>query len=95
MVLGSMPGVRSLEQQQYYAHPRNAFWPIMAQVFGFDPALPYKERLQHLQLHGVALWDVLAQCHRPGSLDSSIQKEGLVCNDFAGFLSQHSSVKRI
>ena len=59
LVLGSMPGAISLRQGRYYAHPRNAFWPIAAEILGFDPALDYALRLERLTQAGVALWDVL------------------------------------
>ena len=73
LVLGSMPGAESLRQHQYYAFKHNAFWRIMGEVYGFSPELPYLERLARLRDNGVALWDVLAECVRPGSLDSDIR----------------------
>lgn len=87
LVLGSMPGAASLAQQQYYGHPRNHFWPMMAELFGFDAGLPYPERLQALRCSKVALWDVLQHCERKGSLDSAIRNE--TPNDFAGFFHRH------
>ncbi|CAB3709817.1 DNA-deoxyinosine glycosylase [Achromobacter pestifer] len=95
LVLGSMPGVASLKQARYYAHPRNAFWPIAAQVLGFDPQLDYPRRLLALQAAGVALWDVLQACERPGSLDANIRGDSLVPNDFTSFLHAHPAITRI
>ncbi len=79
-----MPGAASLAAAQYYAHPRNAFWPIMGALFGAGPELPYPERLQRLKDAGVALWDVIAGCERRGSLDSAITPASIEANDFAG-----------
>ena len=73
LILGSMPGAESLRQQQYYAFKHNAFWRIMGELYGFPVETPYPERLAILKAHRIALWDVLAECERPGSLDSSIR----------------------
>ena len=88
-----MPGAISLRQGRYYAHPRNAFWPIAAEILGFDPALDYALRLERLTQAGVALWDVLQGCEREGSLDADIRNA--VPNDFAGFLRAHPRLRRV
>ena len=93
LILGSMPGEESLRQQQYYAHPRNAFWPIMGSLFGFSPVLPYEKRLEKLNRAGVALWDSLAGCERSGSLDSNIREPRP--NDIAGLLKKYPAIHSI
>ncbi len=91
LVLGSMPGAESLKQQQYYAHPRNSFWPMMGELFDFSPALPYSDRLAALRKNNIALWDVAHQCVRPGSLDSNIRDAE--ANDFEAFFRTHPEIK--
>lgn len=82
VVLGSFPGVASLEAQAYYAHPRNQFWPIAGQILGESfPELDYPERIERLLAHGAGLWDVYGTCSREGSLDSAIRDP--VPNDLA------------
>jgi len=94
LVLGSMPSRESLARQQYYAHPRNAFWPIMNELFGAGPALPYEQRLRCLRASGVALWDVARQCVRPGSsLDTDIRD--VQVNDFRLFFIFHPYIRTI
>lgn len=95
LILGSMPGVASLQAGQYYAHPRNAFWPIMAELFGFNAASPYPLRCEALTASGIAVWDVLKACHRPGSLDQHIDPATIEANDFAGFFDDHTSIKAV
>lgn len=90
LVLGTMPSVRSLADAQYYAHPRNAFWPIMCHLF-HQPAGDYPQRCQMLRDHHIALWDVLYSCVRPGSADSDIREE--IPNDFDSFLQAHPTVR--
>jgi len=95
LILGSMPGQLSLRRQQYYAHPQNQFWRIMGDLVGAPPALPYEERTRRLTAAGVALWDSLKHCERPGSLDTSIVPDTEVPNDFATLLADHPTIRAI
>lgn len=95
LVLGTMPSVASLAEQQYYGHPRNAFWRIMGRLFGAARELPYEERKRILCARGVAVWDVLKECHREGSLDSAIEVESESPNDFPAFFRAHRQVRAV
>lgn len=95
LILGSMPGEASLAAQQYYAHRRNAFWPIMAQLLHIDPHASYEEKATALRSSPIALWDVLKSCKRSGSLDSMIEAGTLMMNDFAFFFSGHRAVTHV
>ncbi|MBC7750960.1 MAG: DNA-deoxyinosine glycosylase [Candidatus Saccharibacteria bacterium] len=95
IILGSMPGIKSLNEQQYYAHPQNAFWRIMAMLFDFDVDAEYEDRLGYLQTSGVALWDVLHSCKREGSLDSMIQPQTQVANDFYALFQKYPNVRAV
>ncbi len=95
LILGSMPGVASLDANQYYAFPRNAFWKIMGELFNAGPELSYASRLQILGSNQIALWDVIHTCHRPGSLDSNITADGMITNDFNGFFEQHPDIRQV
>lgn len=87
LLLGSFPSVASLAAQQYYAHPRNQFWPILSELWGLDlRALTYEERLQQVRERGLGIWDIYARCRREGSLDSAIEAAEL--NDLPGLCQQ-------
>jgi hypoxanthine-DNA glycosylase len=93
LILGTMPGIVSLKAREYYAHPRNAFWRIMGELFGARPALPYDVRVAVILSAGVALWDSVEACMRPGSLDKSITAE--VANDFAAFFATYPKISHV
>lgn len=95
LILGSIPGIASLKANQYYAHPRNAFWPIMASLLNFDATLSYQERVKALLASNIALWDVLQECERAGSLDSAIKQGSRIANDFVTFFEHHPNIQTI
>ena len=81
LILGSLPGKVSLERNEYYAQPYNAFWRIMGELVGASPDLLYQNRLECLKHHHIAVWDVCAAGFRAGSLDSAIQLSTVRAND--------------
>lgn len=93
LILGSMPGVESLRQQQYYAHPRNHFWPILFKLYGQELEQDYERRKEFVLSRGIAVWDVLGTCEREGSLDANISKPEL--NDFKTFLTLHPNIRKL
>lgn len=95
LILGSMPGIASLEAAQYYAHPRNTFWPIMAALFGIDAGADYAERVEQISRAPVILWDTLKHCYRSGSLDSAIRRDTAEANDIPGLLVEYPRVRAV
>ena len=95
LILGSMPSIKSLQEQQYYAHPRNSFWPILTTLLAGTTDLDYEQRKSLLLQNRIALWDVLNTCQRKGSLDSSINNETTIVNDFNTFFKNHPGIKAV
>ena len=86
MIVGSMPSVKSLADAQYYAHPRNAFWPILFDVFGVTPTDDYEAKKTLIRDNSLALWDAAQSCEREGSLDSAMRD--VIYNDFASLYAR-------
>jgi hypoxanthine-DNA glycosylase len=95
LVLGSLPGRASLEAQQYYAQPQNAFWRIMGALVGAGPELAYRQRLERFKSASLALWDVLAAARREGSLDAAIVRETAIVNDFASLFERYRRIELV
>jgi len=102
LVLGSMPGQQSLELQQYYAHPRNALWPILCALvngsnpdYGVHQALSYSQRCNLVTSAGFGLWDVLATCNRRGSLDAHIERDQQTANNIGAIVNKHPELRLI
>jgi hypoxanthine-DNA glycosylase len=87
--------VISLGVGQYYGNPRNAFWLITGELFGFSPEAGYDDRCAALVRAGVAVWDVLRSCRRVGSLDSAVQRDSMVANDFAALFTTYPGIVRV
>jgi len=95
LVLGSMPGVASLQAAQYYAHPRNRFWPLMQLLCEVDATLAYPARIAALNAAGVGLWDVIGRCERRGSLDASIVRGSDVPNALPALIARLPGLRAI
>ncbi|WP_160140170.1 DNA-deoxyinosine glycosylase [Chryseobacterium sp. c4a] len=93
LILGSIPGVKSLEMQQYYAHPQNKFWKIILELLQEEFTEDYTKRTETLKKHHVALWDVIDSCERKGSLDSEIKNEE--ANQIEKLVEEHPNIKAI
>ncbi len=95
LILGSMPGHASLIADQYYAHAQNVFWRIMTELLQFDATAPYSVRVRALKSARIALWDVLHSCIREGSLDSKIERDTQIANNFRTFFHTHSKISHV
>ena len=95
LILGSMPGIKSLKEQEYYAHPQNRFWKVMAHICNVPnlAECDYRTKLQTLLQNKIALWDTIKSCKRNGSLDSNIQNE--IPNDINGLLKNYPNIHKI
>ncbi|WP_144281105.1 DNA-deoxyinosine glycosylase [Chryseobacterium echinoideorum] len=93
LILGSIPGVKSLEKQQYYGHPQNKFWKIIFELFNEEFTEGYTEKINVLKKHHIALWDVIDSCERKGSLDSEIKNEE--ANQIPELLQEYPNIQAI
>ena len=93
LILGSLPGEASIRAQEYYAHPRNAFWTLMKSITGADG--DYAARCEALKAQGIAVWDVLSSSVRPGSLDADIELATALPNDFERFFAEHKDIRLV
>ena len=93
LIVGSMPSVKSLADAQYYAHPRNAFWPAMFAIFGEEPSSDYEKKKALIRDHGLALWDVAKACEREGSLDSNMSD--ITYNDFSFLFEECTQIHTV
>lgn len=95
LILGSMPGRKSLEARQYYAHKQNAFWRVVCELLELDFPSTYERRIQALKSARIAVWDVLHSCARNGSLDATIERDTEVANDFRAFFRAHRKITHV
>lgn len=90
-----MPSVASLEKQQYYGHPRNAFWPLLSRLLSFKLNTDYAINVDQVKARNIAIWDVISECERPGSLDSAIVKGSERINPIPELIEKHTGLIRI
>jgi len=95
LILGSMPGLYSLQLGEYYAHKQNAFWKILNKIFPESTMDTYDEKIAILRLNKIAIWDVLRACERKGSLDDNIALKTIEVNDFSIFFERHPQIEKV
>ena len=93
LILGTMPGRKSLEMQEYYSHPRNILWKIIFNLLKVTETNTYSEKIELVKERQIALWDVCYSCRREGSLDSNIKDE--TPNQIPDFLKRYPSIEII
>ncbi len=93
LILGSLPSQQSLQKQEYYGNPQNAFWRVMGELFDAGQDLSYPDRAEKLRCCGIAVWDVLQSSVRPGSMDVAIDLTSAVPNDFQMFFDEHTMLE--
>ncbi len=91
LILGTMPGIRSLQQKQYYANPANHFWQLIYHLFDLTLEAEYNDRIKLIKARGIGLWDVLSRCQREGSSDTAIRDFEI--NDFSSLLSKYRGIR--
>jgi double-stranded uracil-DNA glycosylase len=95
LILGTLPGTASLQQQQYYAHPQNAFWKMLDYLFDIPAKAPYIERCESVKEAKLAIWDVCHSACRPGSLDSAIDADSVIANNIPDLLASYPEIELI
>ena len=93
LILGSVPGIKSLEMQEYYAHPQNKFWKILYELFETEFTTEYAEKIKFLERNKIGVWDVIDSCERQGSLDIKIKNETL--NNLESLLKDFPNIKAV
>jgi len=93
LILGTMPGEKSLLLQEYYGNKGNQFWRLLFSVFNTDLKMDYLDKIKFLKDNNIALWDVLQYCEREGSLDSNIKNE--IANDFQSFYTKYPNINSV
>ncbi len=93
LILGSMPGVKSLAKQEYYGNPRNQFWKLIGEILEEEVPEEYQEKIQMIKKNELALWDVIRHCKRKGSLDTDIKEEAV--NDLKDLLKKRKSIEKV
>ncbi|MEI6144816.1 MAG: DNA-deoxyinosine glycosylase [Methylococcales bacterium] len=95
LILGSMPSSTSIKLQQYYGHPRNTFWPIMSALLNKNSDNNYSSRKDWIISNNIAVWDVLQNCERTGSLDANINSSTAKANDFTRLFNDYPNIKQV